>query len=104
MRLEVKRLGITTIIVEQNAVAALELADRCIILETGAMAFVGAAHEVLSNAELQRTYLALQARARPTRRSSGGPFLGGHGVERYWRMPMQSLSSSHILQGNCFAW
>lgn len=57
--LEVKRLGITTIIVEQNAVAALELADRCIILETGAVAFVGTAHEVLTNAELRRTYLAL---------------------------------------------
>jgi len=57
--LEVKRLGITTIIVEQNAVAALELADRCIILETGCVAFSGTAHEVLTDAELRRNYLAL---------------------------------------------
>jgi branched-chain amino acid transport system ATP-binding protein len=57
--LEVKRLGITTIIVEQNAVAALEIADRCVILETGCVAFSGTAQEVLADADLRRTYLAL---------------------------------------------
>jgi branched-chain amino acid transport system ATP-binding protein len=57
--LEVKRLGITTIIVEQNAVAALELADRCIILETGCVVFSGTAQEVLADVDLRRNYLAL---------------------------------------------
>jgi len=56
---EIRALGITTIIVEQNAVAALKLADRAVILDTGEVAFTGSAREVLDNAELRREYLAL---------------------------------------------
>lgn len=56
---EIKTLGITTIIVEQNAVAALKLADRAVILDTGEVAFTGTAQEVLDNAELRQTYLAI---------------------------------------------
>lgn len=56
---EIKGLGITTIIVEQNAVAALRLADRAVILDTGEVAFTGTAHEVLHNAELRQQYLAI---------------------------------------------
>ncbi len=46
---EVRNAGITTIIVEQNAVAALKLADRAVILDTGEVAFTGTAKEVLEN-------------------------------------------------------
>ncbi|UYQ74090.1 ABC transporter ATP-binding protein [Pelagibacterium flavum] len=56
---EIKDLGITTIIVEQNAVAALKLADRAVILDTGEVAFAGTAREVLENAELRQEYLAI---------------------------------------------
>ena len=56
---EIKALGITTIIVEQNAVAALKLADRAVILDTGEVAFTGTAREVLDNAELRHEYLAI---------------------------------------------
>lgn len=55
----IKSLGITTIIVEQNAVAALKLADRAVILDTGEVAFTGTAKEVLDNAELRHEYLAI---------------------------------------------
>lgn len=55
----IKPLGITTIIVEQNAVAALKLADRAVILDTGEVAFAGTAKEVLDNAELRHEYLAI---------------------------------------------
>lgn len=55
----IKPLGITTIIVEQNAVAALKLADRAVILDTGEVAFTGTAKEVLDNAELRQEYLAI---------------------------------------------
>ncbi|HEY8594784.1 MAG TPA: ABC transporter ATP-binding protein [Devosiaceae bacterium] len=55
----IKELGITTIIVEQNAVAALKLADRAVILDTGEVAFTGTAKEVLENAELREEYLAI---------------------------------------------
>tara|TARA_A100001391_G_scaffold12331_6_gene7343 strand:+ start:23907 stop:24662 length:756 start_codon:yes stop_codon:yes gene_type:complete len=56
---EIKELGITTIIVEQNAIAALKLADRAVILDTGEVAFSGSAREVLDNAELRQEYLAI---------------------------------------------
>lgn len=51
--------GITTIIVEQNAVAALKLADRAVILDTGSVVFDGSAAEVLENTELREQYLAI---------------------------------------------
>ena len=55
----IKTLGITTIIVEQNAIAALHLADRAIILDMGQVVFDGSAQEVLDNAELRQEYLAI---------------------------------------------
>jgi len=55
----IREQGITTIIVEQNAVAALNLADRAIILDTGQVVFDGTAKEVLDNEELRHEYLAI---------------------------------------------
>ena len=55
----IKSQGITTIIVEQNAVRALELADRSVIMDTGSVVFDGSAKEVLDNAELRAEYLAI---------------------------------------------
>ena len=56
---EIKTHGITTIIVEQNAIAALHLADRAIILDMGQVVFDGTAQEVLDNEELRHEYLAI---------------------------------------------
>ena len=56
---EIKALGITTIIVEQNAVAALELANRALILDMGHIVFDGSAKDVLDNVELRNEYLAI---------------------------------------------
>jgi branched-chain amino acid transport system ATP-binding protein len=56
---EIKALGITTIIVEQNAIAALRLADRAVILDTGEVAFSGPATAVLESEDLRREYLAI---------------------------------------------
>ena len=56
---EIKEHGMTTIIVEQNAIAALHLADRAIILDMGQVAFDGTAAEVLDNKELRHEYLAI---------------------------------------------
>ena len=56
---EIKSLRFTTIIVEQNAIAALHLADRAIILDMGEIVFDGTAREVIDNAELRQRYLAI---------------------------------------------
>ena len=55
----IKALGITSILVEQNAVAALNLADRAIILDMGEIVFDGTAQDVLDNEDLRNEYLAL---------------------------------------------
>ncbi|WP_114286628.1 ABC transporter ATP-binding protein [Candidatus Halocynthiibacter alkanivorans] len=55
----IKEQGITTVIVEQNAIRALELADRAVILDTGKVVFDGTAQEVLDNAQLRSEYLAI---------------------------------------------
>ncbi|MGB1389550.1 MAG: ABC transporter ATP-binding protein [Paracoccaceae bacterium] len=55
----IKEQGITTIIVEQNALRALALADRAIILDTGGIVFDGTAEQVLEDAELRAEYLAI---------------------------------------------
>ncbi len=56
---EIKELGITTIIVEQNAIAALHLADRAVILDMGEVVFDGTAQDVLDNVDLRQEYLAI---------------------------------------------
>ncbi len=55
----IREQGMTTIIVEQNAVAALKLADRAVILDTGTVVFDGTAAEVLENEKLRHEYLAI---------------------------------------------
>lgn len=55
----IKAQGITTVIVEQNALRALKLADRAVILDTGTVVFDGLADDVLNNDELRAEYLAI---------------------------------------------
>lgn len=49
--------GVTILLVEQNAKAALRLADRGYVLETGKVILEGLADELLENAEVKRAYL-----------------------------------------------
>ena len=56
---EIKQRGITTIIVEQNAIAALELSNRALILDMGHIVFDGPARAVLDDVELRNEHLAI---------------------------------------------
>lgn len=49
--------GLTVLLVEQNARAALQIADRGYVLETGRIVLEGTAQELLENPEVQRAYL-----------------------------------------------
>jgi len=49
--------GTTVLLVEQNAKAALKMADRGYVLETGKVILEGAAADLLENPEVQRAYL-----------------------------------------------
>lgn len=57
--IEIKEAGITAILVEQNAIAALNLSDRAIILDSGEIVFSGKADEVLADEALRQNYLAV---------------------------------------------
>jgi branched-chain amino acid transport system ATP-binding protein len=49
--------GTSILLVEQNAKAALKMADRGYVMETGKVILEGIAAELLENKEVQRAYL-----------------------------------------------
>ena len=61
---ELKREGVTIVLVEQNARQALGVADRAYILETGRVVLAGPAAELAAGEEVQRAYLGGPPRAR----------------------------------------
>jgi branched-chain amino acid transport system ATP-binding protein len=52
-----RKRGTTILLVEQNARAALQVADRGYVIETGAIVLEGTARELLDDKEVQRAYL-----------------------------------------------
>ena len=54
---EINSHGITVLLVEQNARAALKIAHRAYVLETGRVALSGPASELLEDERVRRTYL-----------------------------------------------
>jgi branched-chain amino acid transport system ATP-binding protein len=51
--------GVAVMLVEQNVVQSLELADRAYILAEGQIAMSGPAADISADPELKRTYLGL---------------------------------------------
>ena len=56
---ELKQTGVSVLLVEQNARAALKVADRAYVLEMGAVALSGAARELLHDRRIIDTYLGM---------------------------------------------
>lgn len=54
---ELRDSGVTIFLVEQNAAAALEIADRAYVIETGEIVMEGPAADLLHNPEVKRAYL-----------------------------------------------
>jgi branched-chain amino acid transport system ATP-binding protein len=54
---EINKQGVSIFVVEQNATAALSIADRGYVLQNGQVVMGGPAHELLENEELKRAYL-----------------------------------------------
>ncbi|GBE15765.1 MAG TPA: ABC transporter ATP-binding protein [Proteobacteria bacterium] len=55
--LRLRESGVTILLVEQNAHAALAVADRAYVLETGTVVLQDSADRLLQNREVQRAYL-----------------------------------------------
>jgi branched-chain amino acid transport system ATP-binding protein len=54
---EVRRRGTTVLMVEQNALAALDMCDRSYLLETGRIVSHGTGREMLDNPHIRKAYL-----------------------------------------------
>jgi branched-chain amino acid transport system ATP-binding protein len=54
---EIRRDGVTVLMVEQNALAALEMCDRAYLLETGRMVQHGEGRAMLEDPHIRRAYL-----------------------------------------------
>ena len=54
---QMKDLGLTVLLVEQNAIATLAIADRAYVMETGEITLEGAAADLRHNPEVKRAYL-----------------------------------------------
>jgi len=59
---ELRQEGRTILLIEQNAKAALQIADRGYVLETGKVVLQGEGAELLEHKEVQRAYLGKGAR------------------------------------------
>lgn len=56
---ELKKQGITILLVEQNANAALAFVDRAYVMETGTVIIEGTAQEISANPKVREAYLGL---------------------------------------------
>jgi branched-chain amino acid transport system ATP-binding protein len=56
---EIRTLGVTVLLVEQNAQKSLQLADRAYVLESGRVALSGSGAELLRDDDVRKAYLAI---------------------------------------------
>ena len=56
---QIRAEGVTVMMVEQNAFAALELSDRSYVLEQGRVTLSGTGAELLNNPQVKRAYLGV---------------------------------------------
>jgi branched-chain amino acid transport system ATP-binding protein len=63
--LKMRDLGLTVLLVEQNAIATLQIADRAYVMETGEITLEGKAADLLYNPEVKRAYLGKGGNAHP---------------------------------------
>ncbi len=54
---EINRLGVTILLIEQNANMALQVADMAYVMETGQIALSGKGSELLKNEDVKKAYL-----------------------------------------------
>lgn len=57
---DIKAMGKTILLVEQNAYKALKIADRAYVLEQGTIVMSGNAHEIACDPRIQEAYLGVQ--------------------------------------------
>ena len=77
---DINQKGTSVLLVEQNAKLALDIADRCYVLETGKIVLSGNSKELMQSEEVKKAYFSLRLRRKdfhkslfcPKRRSTQG--------------------------------
>jgi branched-chain amino acid transport system ATP-binding protein len=64
---EINRAGVSVVLVEQNAAAALSVAEDAVVLEVGRVALAGRASDLADNPEVRDRYLGAEAAPREPR-------------------------------------
>ena len=54
---QIRSEGVTVVMVEQNALAALELSDRAYVMEQGSVTLSGSGQQLLDDPHVQKAYL-----------------------------------------------
>jgi branched-chain amino acid transport system ATP-binding protein len=54
---QIRSEGVTVVMVEQNALAALELSDRAYVMEQGTVTLTGTGEQLLADPQVQKAYL-----------------------------------------------
>ncbi len=72
---ELRSLGVTMLLVEQNATRAIELADRTYVLRNGAIELTGSRKEIMANERLEAAFLGFELA--PLDPESDPPDVGG---------------------------
>src|SRR5687768_1219486 len=54
---QIRAEGVTVVMVEQNALAALELSDRCYVMEQGSVTLTGTGQALLDDPHVRKAYL-----------------------------------------------
>jgi branched-chain amino acid transport system ATP-binding protein len=52
-----KKTGVTIVLVEQNTAAALKVADRALVMERGSIVLSGCSQEIMGDSRVQQAYL-----------------------------------------------
>ena len=68
---ELKQQGTSMLIIEQNLMKALGVADRGYVMETGRMVLEGSSAELLHDPNVLKAYLGRRLRATPAERENG---------------------------------
>jgi branched-chain amino acid transport system ATP-binding protein len=63
---ELRSSGVSVLLVEQNALAALKVADRAYVMELGAFVLDGNSAEIATNERVAASYLGFQSEAEHT--------------------------------------
>ncbi len=56
---DINKLGVTILLIEQNAKAALEIADYGYVMETGNIVMEGPGNDLLNNEDIKKAYLGI---------------------------------------------